>query len=448
MSTVFTNIFNVNGVVDTSKSVMSNLQNIANACNTWVTFDNTSGKWSVIINRDGSSVVSIDESHIVGSMTVSGTGVNEFYNSVQFTYPHKDLLDQNDTVTLSIPSADRFPNEFDNVLNFTADMINDPIQAEYVASVELKQSRIDKVIRFNTDFSMLGVKAGDLVSITNSVYGFDNKQFRILTVAEEDGDDNVLTLGFTAYEHDATIYDLGGLVREERSAVNNVISQCANTATQASNGVATGNSLLSGLAGPAGALLLTSLLNSLLGSPTLKKAMAANGSGIVGSTFSAPTLDVTDMTGTSPTVFGTFNQFDEFDFECPADGYYTFQAIVEFGENPATNESVSTLKSILLAVFEDGYYTGDTGGSGVAMLTTAETIAAATVTVDGTAVGLGYTTDYLGDQYSQVQTVFLCPLVAGTRYYVSTFVAGGGTIEALSSKFIEVRATNIGYQTA
>jgi hypothetical protein len=448
MSTIFTNVFNINGVVDTSKSVMSNLQNIANACNTWVTFDNATGKWSVIINRDGSSVVSINESNIVGSMTVSGTGINEFYNGVQFTYPHKDLLDQNDTVTLTIPEANRFPNEFENVLNFSADLINDPIQAEYVATVELKQSRIDKVIRFNTDFSMLGVKAGDLVSITNSVYGFDAKQFRILTVSEEDGDDNVLTLGFTAYEHDASIYSLGDLVREERSAVNNVISQCANTATQASNGVATGNSLLSGLLGPAGALLLTQLLNSLLGDPTLKGALAKVGSGIIGSTYTAPGAITADATGTSPGVYGTLDQFDEFDFVCPASGSYTFQASVDFGETVATNESVQTTKAVLMYVFEDGYYNGTTGGPGVAVVTTAQTIAEASVAVDGTAIGGNFTTDYFGDQYGQVQVYFICPLVAGTRYYVSTFIVAASPVEVIATKFVEVRATTLGYQTA
>ena len=353
MSTIFTNVFNVNGVIDTSKSVMTNLQNIANACNTWVTFDNTVGKWSVIINQDGSSVVSINESHMVGPLTVSGTGINEFYNGVQFTYPHKDLLDQNDTVTLTIPSANRFPNEFENVLNFSADLINDPIQAEYVASVELKQSRIDKVIRFNTDFSMLGVRAGDLVSITNSVYGFSSKLFRILTVAEEDGDDNVLSLAFTAYEHDASIYSLGDLVREERSAVNNVISQCANTATQASNGVASGNSLLAGLAGPFGALLLTQLLNSLLGSKSAKRLANGGSFGNANQVLYASTL-VTSLapSGTlvplviSPTL--TFTAEDG--------GKYAIDSYWNFGGSSTPGVAI---KAALIEV-----YTGLTYGSG------------------------------------------------------------------------------------
>lgn len=398
MSTIFTNVFNINGVVDTSKSVMSNLQNIANACNTWVTFDNATGRWSVVINRDGSSVVSINESHMVGPLTVSGTGINEFYNGVQFTYPHKDLLDQNDTVTLTIPSANRFPNEFENVLNFSADLINDPIQAEYVASVELKQSRIDKVIRFNTDFSMLGVKAGDLVSITNSVYGFDSKLFRILTVSEEDGDDNVLSLSFTAYEHDANIYSLGDLEREERSAVNNVISQCSNTATQASNGVATGNSLLAGLLGPAGALLLTQLLNSLLGPKSAKRLANGGSFGNANQVLYAST-DVLSVTPsgtlaplvTSPTL--TFTAEDG--------GKYAIDSYWNFGGDPAPGVSV---KAALIEV-----YTGLTYGSGTK--------------VEAIQIQAG-TSDDLSDKYDDLDVHSIYDLSAGDYHLRFQYRAG------------------------
>jgi hypothetical protein len=262
MSTIFKNSFTINGVVDTNKPVYQNMNTLATASGCWITFDVNQGKYAVVINQAGASVKSFTDDNILGSITVSGTGITELYNSVQVDFPHKDLLDQNDTIVYSIPTANRFANEQDNILNFQLDCVNDPVQIERLAVRELKQSRIDRVIRFRTDFTSLGLKAGDIIDVTASMYEFTAKKFRILSISEEDGDDNALALSITAFEYDESIYDFTGLTREERSVSTDIRDKSCNPTTTSSDNEA---GLPLDLSAIAKALGLTLLFNQLTG---------------------------------------------------------------------------------------------------------------------------------------------------------------------------------------
>ena len=267
MSTQISNIFTINGVIDTSKNVKDNLDIIAAAASSWVTFDIHEGKWSVVVNEPGSSVASFTDSNIIGGINVSGNSLTELYNKVQLEFPHKDLNDRTDTITYEIPSDQRYPYEFDNVLNYQFDCINDPVQAEYLAFIQLKQNRVDKVIQFRTDFSKLGIKAGDIIDVTNSMYGFTNKLFRVLSIAEEDASDHSIVISITAFEYDSGVYSSAGLIRAERTTLNNITSSCTNTAI-ADSQQASNNSSLMKLLIP---LALTSLFNMMF--PKLNKKL-------------------------------------------------------------------------------------------------------------------------------------------------------------------------------
>lgn len=250
---------------------MSNMKTLASASGCWITYDITQGKWAVVINQAGSSVKSFDNSNILGGINIGGTGVTELYNKVEFNFPNKDILDQYDTMTIEIPSGDRFPNEPDNTLNYTLDCINDPVQANLLASRELKQSRVDKVIQFRTDFTSIGLKAGDLIDITSDVYEYTNKMFRIVTISEEDGDDNNIILAITALEYDEDVYDDSGLTRTAKTTNSGIISKCQNTTIQSSDNQA---GLPLDLSDYAKALGLLLTFNSLTGKYELSQGSA------------------------------------------------------------------------------------------------------------------------------------------------------------------------------
>jgi hypothetical protein len=170
-----------------------------------------------------------DDSNIIGNITISGTGITELYNKVQLQFPHKDIEDQTDYITWSIPTEDRFTNEQDQTLNIEFDCINDPVQAELLALRELKQSRVDKIIQFTTDYTSLGIKAGDLIEVTNTALGFVSKVFRIVSIQEDDIQDGNLIFSITALEYDANVYSTADLTRFTRSISNGIVSKGANT---------------------------------------------------------------------------------------------------------------------------------------------------------------------------------------------------------------------------
>lgn len=259
MSTILSSSWRISGPIDTSRPVTENIDTLATASGCWASFDINTGKWAVIINRAGASVKSFNDTNIIGSISVSGSDLNELYNAVQVDFPHKDLLDQKDTIVYSIPSGDRFPNEQDNILNFSLDCVNEPVQIEALAIRELKQSRIDKIIQFRTDFTSLGLKAGDIIDVTSTMLGFTAKKFRILTITEEDNEDNTLVISITAFEYDDTVYNTAGIVREDRTPINNIIDKNCNDAITTKEDINFGSTLLKLL----GANMVTGLLNSV-----------------------------------------------------------------------------------------------------------------------------------------------------------------------------------------
>jgi hypothetical protein len=237
MSTILSNKFQINGVVSTDKTVLQNINALCDAAASWMTYDIAEARWSVIINQPGSSIASFNDSNIIGGINVSGSGITELYNSGNIEFPHKDLRDQKDYVDLITPEGDRFVNEIDNKLTISTDLINDPIQATYILRSELKQSRVDKIIQFRTDYSKIGLKAGDLIDVTSEMYGYDEKVFRITKLEEDDGE--VLAISITALEYDAAVYDDTNLLREVRVKTTGIIPKAANAPVLTSDAVAT-----------------------------------------------------------------------------------------------------------------------------------------------------------------------------------------------------------------
>ena len=216
--------YRINGLIDTSKTAIDNLELIGNSCATWITYDVQDGKWAVVINRAGDSVHSFDDSNIIGAIKLNGTGLVDQYNSVEVRFPHRDLNDQEDWVRIEIPAEDRLPNEPDNCLTMDLPVMNEPIQAQIIGLIELKQARLDKIITFQTDYSTINLQAGNIVDVTNSVYGWTNKLFRIIRMEETDVD-GAIVIEFTALEYDANIYSLDDLYRYTRTNADGIITQ-------------------------------------------------------------------------------------------------------------------------------------------------------------------------------------------------------------------------------
>lgn len=215
--------YRINGVIDTANTVLENIEQLALSSGCWVTFDVHTGKWSVIINQPGSSTRSFDESNIIGGVEVSSTGLTELYNKVKITYPRGDINNATDFVEAKIPDSERYNNEPDNTLEISLNLVTDPVQALLIGSRELKQGRVDRVLKFTTDYTAIDINAGDLIDITLDSLDYNAKVFRVISTREADAASGEIGIEVTALEYDADVYN-NDLIKLNRSAVNELTS--------------------------------------------------------------------------------------------------------------------------------------------------------------------------------------------------------------------------------
>ena len=254
--------FEINGALDTNNNVLDNLNTLANAAGCFLTWDPNKGQWVVILNTTSNSIKSFSDSNILGDINVSGSGLTELFNAVSAKFPNSDTRDTIDVVELTTPDADRFEEEIDNTLEITLPYTNDPVQAQYIAARELKQSRLDLIIEFASNFEANTLKAGDVIDVTNSALEFTNKLFRVIQVEETDEDDGNLIFSILAQEYDADIYTVNNLQYDYRSNFTGIKSEVFNEEKDANDDVDFGNQMARLLAANLGAGLLRSLFTS------------------------------------------------------------------------------------------------------------------------------------------------------------------------------------------
>jgi hypothetical protein len=216
--------FTINGLIDTNRPVMQNLEEICNSSGCWFTFDNVTGRWSVIINQAGNSTFSFNNSNIISGITLNGTGLTDLYNSVRVTYPLADIKDAEDFVQITLPEAQWNPNEVQNTLDISLPLVNNQVQAQLIGFRDLKQSRVNEIISFEADYTALGIRAGDIVDVTNSALGLNQALYRITEVVESDDVDRGITLSITAILYAADVYDEDDLQQYTISTENGIVA--------------------------------------------------------------------------------------------------------------------------------------------------------------------------------------------------------------------------------
>ena len=204
---VVTSTITLNGVLDTGQTLLSNMTSLADNTGSFLTYDVYAGKWTVIINKAETATVTLTDSNIIGEISVSGTSLTQLDNNVNVQYQNTDIRDKTDFVKIGVPAGELHPNEPDNTLEISLPYINKQVVAAKIGLQQLKQARVDKIITFKTDFSYLQLKAGTVINITSSVYGFTAKPFRIITARETEGTGGELEIEFTCLEYESSVYD-------------------------------------------------------------------------------------------------------------------------------------------------------------------------------------------------------------------------------------------------
>jgi hypothetical protein len=197
----------INGVVNAGQTVLSNVDNILMACDSWMAYDAPSGKWSIVINKAESIAYAFNDDNIIGDIRVSATDITSSINAIEAKFPNKQNKDQPAYVNITTPSILLYPNEPINKYSITYDLVNNSVQAHYLANRLLEQAREDLIVSFNTTYYGIQVNAGDVISLTNANYGWSNKLFRVMKVNEAALSDGTLGAKLELNEYNAQVYD-------------------------------------------------------------------------------------------------------------------------------------------------------------------------------------------------------------------------------------------------
>lgn len=204
--------YEINGIIPTGNTVKRNLEKINTASASFTTYDIASGKWKVIPNRPATtaelaSAFVFNDNNILSEVSITTTPFEDQYNQLEVEFPSRAQRDQTDYFKDELDPAQRNDLEPDNALRLSVEMVNNSVHAGRIGRIELRQSRVDLVISFTADYSAIQCQAGDVVKVTNSVYGLDNDLFRITRVREIEGDDGSLVAEIIALEYNEEVYE-------------------------------------------------------------------------------------------------------------------------------------------------------------------------------------------------------------------------------------------------
>ena len=203
--------YEVNGVLSTFNTSTTNIDTICQAAATYFTFDVKQGKFRAIPNRQISTAEKancyvFNDDNIVSKIDISSTELYSLYNGVEVEFADQNRKDQTNTILVETPVADRNANEPENVLNYRIDLINDNIRAERLANIDLNQSRNSTVVQFVSDYAGIQTDVGDVIKLTNTLYGWDEKLFRALRTTERQDETGMLYAEITALEYQDSYY--------------------------------------------------------------------------------------------------------------------------------------------------------------------------------------------------------------------------------------------------
>jgi hypothetical protein len=199
--------YRINGVLDAGESVLSNIDRIMSSCDSWMTYNSALGQWAVVINKAETTSYAFTDNNIIGDIRVSATDITSSINQVEARFPFKENRDQANFINIKTPTILLYPNEPVNKYSITYDLVNDSVQAHYLANRLLEQAREDLIVSFNTTYFGIQVDAGDVVSVTNSDYGWSAKLFRVMKVNEASLADGSLGARLELSEYNAQVYD-------------------------------------------------------------------------------------------------------------------------------------------------------------------------------------------------------------------------------------------------
>jgi hypothetical protein len=203
--------FEFDGVLDTSQSIMNNLQSMADCCNCLIIYNEITAQWGVIVQKSSNTIVmDINDSNMASTISVTPMDIAGSYNVVECKFPDETNQDAFNVATFDLATIDPallYPNEPVNKISVSLPLVNNSIRSQLIANRLLKSAREDLQLQVDTNFVGIQLEAGDIVTVTNANYGWVAKQFRIIKVIEQFNDDGSVYSKLSLSEFNGAVFD-------------------------------------------------------------------------------------------------------------------------------------------------------------------------------------------------------------------------------------------------
>jgi len=202
--------FEFDGVILTDQPIMSNIQMMANCCDCLVKYNEITSQWGVIVQQPTyTTALEINDSNLVGAINISPLDIANTFNVAETKFVDST---QQDTFASAIFDLAQiapellYPNEPVNKQVITLPLINNSVRAQILTSRFLKSCREDLQMQCIVNFSGIQLEAGDVVSVTNTNYQFNNKLFKVQKVTENFADDGSVTASLMLTEFNPEVF--------------------------------------------------------------------------------------------------------------------------------------------------------------------------------------------------------------------------------------------------
>jgi Putative phage tail protein len=203
--------FRFDGAIDTNRSIMDNLQDMASSCDALLKYNEITGQWGIITQSPTYTVaMDLNDSNMVSAIQITPLDIAASYNVIECKFPDNSNQDSFNSTTFDLQEIDPtllFPNEPVNKNSVSLPLVNNDVRAQYIATRMLKAGREDLQVNVRINFQGIQLEAGDIVTVTNANYGWAAKLFRVMKVTEQFASDGAVTADLILTEFNPTVYD-------------------------------------------------------------------------------------------------------------------------------------------------------------------------------------------------------------------------------------------------
>jgi hypothetical protein len=203
--------FKFNGTLDTKSTVMENLQSMATCCDCLIKYNEITAQWGVIVQSPSTDyVMDINDSNMISAIQITPLDISSSYNVVECKFPDNSNQDAFNSTTFDLAQIDPallYPNEPVNKVSLSLPLVNNSVTAQYIANRTLKSGREDLQVQVTVNFVGIQLDSGDIVTLTNSNYGWVAKPFRINKIIQQFNDDGSIGVQLNMSEYNAAVYD-------------------------------------------------------------------------------------------------------------------------------------------------------------------------------------------------------------------------------------------------